>query len=626
MAYKALYREWRPQTFADVVGQRHVVTTLANALRHGRLAHAYLFSGPRGTGKTTMAKLLAKAVNCERPIDGYEPCNECATCIGITAGAVVDVVEMDAASNRGVDEIRSLLEQVQYTPAEVQRKVYIIDEVHMLTTEAFNALLKTLEEPPEYCLFVLATTELHKVPATIASRCQRFDFGRAPAESVVERLRLVAKGIDAKVEEAALWQIARASEGGLRDALSLLDQALAFAQEQVDVEAVSAVLGGVPSERLGQLYAAVFRHDTADLLTRLSAIWEQGADPVLVVTELIAYGRDAILNKNGVKSGGAEHRERYDPTFPLVIRDVAVADVLAIVERLARLQGELRYQSQAQLVVDMVLTVCCDTSVIQSRSAVAHPAPDPPRTEDATVAALKRRVEHLEQALADLRASLRSGAGAMALSEESSRQTVPWEQETERLAPSVASPSVDTQDEMRSQPEQVSRRPTTSTAAAPKAATASRKAPAASTGLANARAVQRLRPMNADERELLQSVVARWAELLEEVKQRSVQTRAWLMAGRPEALCEGGLWVVFKGSLHAETVMKSPHAELVAQVLEARFGVPMRLQALTEEAWSAVQASVLAGEEQAATGEQREPWVEKVVEWFGEDRVTILED
>lgn len=627
MAYKALYREWRPQTFADVVGQRHVVTTLTNALRQGRLAHAYLFSGPRGTGKTTMAKLLAKAVNCERPVDGFEPCNACPACVGITAGAVVDVTEMDAASNRGVDEIRSLLEQVQYTPTEVPRKVYIIDEVHMLTTEAFNALLKTLEEPPAYCLFVLATTELHKVPATIASRCQRFDFGRAPADKVVDRLRLVADGLDAHVEEAALWQIARASEGGLRDALSLLDQALAFSQDKVDVETVSAVLGGVPSERLGQLYATLLRKDVAELLTRLAAIWEGGADAAQVVTELIAYGRDAILLKNGVHAGGAEERVKYDPTFAIVTRDASIATLLSIIERLARLQAELRFQSQPQLVVEVALIAACEDARTHPSGERSAPASEAVGTApDVEVARLRSRVEQLERLARQWQEAVphatdRPATAGVASSSTRSGQVAPSALDSSRAQEVLPAASALSEAPMRAgqatsvRGTQVDRTDTRSVEKSPQGVR-----PSVQQG------GQRLRAMTAQEHSTLQEISAQWSDLLEDVKQRSVQSRAWLLAGRPEAVCDGALWVVFKGALHAETVMKSPHAELIAELLAARFGMPLRLQAVTEEAWSARQALIAAGEQQAAAVQEREPWVEKVVEWFGEERVTIQED
>ena len=221
MSYQALYRVWRPQKFIDVVGQEHVTKTLQNALLQEKISHAYLFSGPRGTGKTSAAKILAKAVNCERsPV--AEPCNECSACLGITDGSIPDVIEIDAASNNGVEEIRDIRDKVKYAPSSVKYKVYIIDEVHMLSIGAFNALLKTLEEPPKHVIFILATTEPHKIPLTIISRCQRFDFKRITAKAIVNRMKLIVDETGVKYDEEALQVIARAAEGGMRDALSLL--------------------------------------------------------------------------------------------------------------------------------------------------------------------------------------------------------------------------------------------------------------------------------------------------------------------------------------------------------------------------------------------------------------------
>ena len=294
MSHLALYRQWRPQTFADVVGQYHVVTTLKNAITHQKLAHAYLFAGPRGTGKTTLAKLLAKAINCEQPKD-VEPCNECPACLGITSGRVVDVVEMDAASNRGVDEIRSLLEQVRYAPTEVKHKVYIIDEVHMLTGESFNALLKTLEEPPEHVVFILATTDAHKLPATIISRTQRFQFQPINPNKVTAHLKEIAKEENISVDDDALALMAAHGQGSFRDSISLLDQAANYAQP-ITADTVNTLLGIPPLALLEQLLDSLTSADRAKLVHALHQLFAQGYPAPAISSQLSSLLRQRLIN------------------------------------------------------------------------------------------------------------------------------------------------------------------------------------------------------------------------------------------------------------------------------------------------------------------------------------------
>ena len=292
--YQALYRKWRPQTFADVIGQQHVTDTLRAQLQSGRLSHAYLFTGTRGTGKTTCAKILARAVNCEHPVNG-DPCNECAACRGILDGSVLDVTEIDAASNNGVDNIRDLRDETRYTPAQVKKRVFIIDEVHMLSIGAFNALLKTLEEPPEHVLFILATTELHKVPATILSRCQRFDFRRIGAEDIARRLLDVAAGEGIELTEGAARLIARLADGAMRDALSMLDRAAAAGA--VDEETVTAALGVMGQDDGIHLAEHFKTGDLAAAVTLLEEYYSAGRDLAAVFDQMLGLIRDALLVK-----------------------------------------------------------------------------------------------------------------------------------------------------------------------------------------------------------------------------------------------------------------------------------------------------------------------------------------
>ncbi len=297
MAYLALYRKWRPQTFDEIVGQKHISVPIGRALSEDRLAHAYLFSGPRGTGKTSLAKILAKAVNCEHP-HGVNPCNECETCREITSGASMDVYEIDAASNRGIEEIRALKESVRSLPSVCKKKVYIIDEVHMLTKEAFNALLKTLEEPPSHVLFILATTEPEKIPLTILSRCQRYEFRRISAEDIKAHLLHIAEVGGIKLSEDAADLIAVRAEGGLRDALSLLDQCSGAAPgEMLTASLVYDLLGLTGKDRILALASHILRRESGEALSVFNDILQSGKEPQAVMTDLLAHFRDIMIAK-----------------------------------------------------------------------------------------------------------------------------------------------------------------------------------------------------------------------------------------------------------------------------------------------------------------------------------------
>ena len=313
--YQVLYRKWRPKVFSDVVGQPQVTVTLRNELKAGRVSHAYLFTGSRGTGKTTCAKILAKAVNCLNPKDG-DPCGKCEICCGIDNGSVLDVSEIDAASNNGVDSIRELREEVNFTPAVAAYRVYIIDEVHMLSAGAFNALLKTLEEPPAHVIFILATTELHKVPATILSRCQRLDFHRIAPETMADRLQYIGEQEGAQIEQEAALMIARLSDGALRDALSLLDQCIGRSKK-VTPEIVSDSAGLSGEEYRVQITDAIAQQDTATLLTIVDELHRSSKDMVRLTGELIAHFRNIMLyktmkNPRGLIIAGAEEQEQIE--------------------------------------------------------------------------------------------------------------------------------------------------------------------------------------------------------------------------------------------------------------------------------------------------------------------------
>ena len=378
MAYVALYRKWRPQGFDALVGQEAVRTALTNALETGRIAHAYLFAGPRGTGKTSTAKILAKAVNCEHG-PTPNPCNECQNCVRINDGTSMDVFEIDAASNRGIDEIRDLREKVAFAPVSGRYKVYIIDEVHMLTTEAFNALLKTLEEPPPHVIFILATTEPHKIPATIHSRCQRFDFRRVTDADIVKRLREVADGSGIAADDDALQLIAVQADGGMRDALSLLDQCGVMA-ERVTAETVRSVLGIVGREALRELVKAIGEGQVPRALELLETLLAGGKDVKQIITELAEYLRAVLLYK-----ASPDYREIYLTDTKEAIAALeglySTDRLMAAEERLHQCTIELRQSVRGRIAAEMCLFDLC-------------------RIEGSTLAALTARVQKLEAMLA----------------------------------------------------------------------------------------------------------------------------------------------------------------------------------------------------------------------------------
>lgn len=404
MAYTALYRAYRPQKFSEVVGQRHIVTTLQNAIKRDKVAHAYLFSGPRGTGKTTMAKILAKALNCEKNVS-VEPCNVCINCVGINKGMIPDVIEIDAASNNGADDIRELREGVKFLPSVARYKVYIIDEVHMLSTAAFNALLKTLEEPPKHVIFILATTEPYKLPNTILSRCQRFDFQAISVSDIIGRLKEVVKEESIMITDEAIRLIAEFAEGGMRDALSLLDQSISFSSDDlIDEDDVLSVSGNTSSVTLLELLDSCLEKKDAKSIELLDEILKAGKETPRVINDLIIMLRDILLTKNGIKteSKAIYENQKYND----FAKKVNTATIYNWLDILNEAQNNVRFSNQKRTYLELSILKMSDTKLNDSYI-------------------MSEKIERLEHDFFDLESKIKNYDGASKIIKEEKSFEIP---------------------------------------------------------------------------------------------------------------------------------------------------------------------------------------------------------
>lgn len=568
MSYRALYRVWRPQVFTDLVGQEHVTRTLMNALQSGQFAHAYLFSGPRGTGKTSAAKIMAKAVNCVQGPTA-EPCNQCEPCRKVVDGSLMDVVEIDAASNRGVDEIRDLRDKVKYAPTEVRRKVYIIDEVHMLTTEAFNALLKTLEEPPQHVLFILATTEPHKLPPTIISRCQRFSFRRVPFSKIVARLRHIVDSMGSEVTGDALAAIARSADGGMRDALSLLDQVLAFAGERVEVADVHAVTGSVSENELSEILEALLDGAPAEALDSIERLVTGGLEPERLIHELVHAARDVLLLLTAPKL--AEVKERLAGREGLTkLADRAKADQLArMMDGLIEYQQQMKWTAHPRILLELAMVQLCQ-----------HPEAMQSEESSAALRQLQQKVHHLERQVEMLTSRLASSS-SMHLAES---------------APAQGKPS------------------------------ATRSSPTATTSKGTGIVGHLHQVLKEATPKHLQTIQREWDGVLNRVKEQKITVHAWLVDGEPVAATEHAVILAFKNTIHRETTEKEANKRLIEHVMGEIFGSSKTLFTVMRADWEAMQRKATSPQSEPVKAEKAEAdIVEEAVQFFGEELIEVTD-
>ena len=573
MVYQALYRVWRPQKFEDMAGQEHITKTLKNALAKEQFSHAYLFNGPRGTGKTSAAKIVAKAINCElAPTD--EPCNECPSCLAISEGRLSDVIEIDAASNNGVDEIREIRENVKYAPSSARYKVYIIDEVHMLSQGAFNALLKTLEEPPEHVIFILATTEPHKIPLTIISRCQRFDFKRIPLQSIVDRLIFIAKeqGIQASVDPLTL--VAKASDGGMRDALSILDQVVAFATGDVTVEDVLEVTGLVSQGLISKVVDEVHQKNAPEAVKAVNGLVDRGKDPEKFTEDLMHYYRDLLLYKTSEELGEHLERVQIDDTFKRLASELETEAIYSAIHALNEAQQAMRWSNQPRVLLEVAMV------------KLSH-GPTPARSNQEVAAsdsALFSRIEMLEKKLAALQTnggpSTQERAGQVA---ETARQKTPQRKVSGGRGMNLP--------------------------------------------LSEMRQVLQ----NASKPELTE-MRRYWAEVMEKVRATNVAARAWLLESKPVASSNSGFLLAFKYDFHCQMVLENKNnvLHMVEQILTEVTGKVKRLFPIPFSDWEALRNDYIKqmgseNEDDESVTEEKDPLILEAEKLVGPDLLEIRE-
>ena len=565
MSYQALYRVWRPRTFRDLVGQSHITQTLQNAISENKFSHAYLFSGPRGTGKTSAAKIFAQTINCEQ-MPTKEPCNECDACLGILDGSISDVIEIDAASNTSVDDIRDIRDKVKYAPSTVPYKVYIIDEVHMISVNAFNALLKTLEEPPAHVVFILATTEPHKIPLTIISRCQRFDFKSINNKVIASRMEEIMSEEQIDITTEALDAIALAAEGGMRDALSILDQAISYSDAKIEMDDVLAVTGSVSQDVLTKITSAMFEQDTEATLPLFDEIIMNGKDPGRFVFDMIYFLRDILFYKTTPNL--AEYLERAIVTeaFSSLTERLDVGWIQDAIVALTECEQQIKWTNSPRIFVEItILTITNRHDEPNTNQAVSNEQ----AVANTDVQQLQTKVAQLEKMIKDLQTN----------------STTPQQPAPQRRREAPAS-------KRNSYP-------------IPHDAV---------------RGV-----LDEAEKTSLQRTQSQWANFLAQLKGANAPAHATIQNSKPAAASNQAVVVAFKYEIHCSLFLD--HKETVESILANTLGNHLSIIPVPEEAWQTIRSDYLSNQEKDEPEEQKEeePIVTEAQELFGDDIVEVQE-
>ncbi len=568
MSYQALYRVWRPRVFADLVGQTHITQTLQNAIAEKKFSHAYLFSGPRGTGKTSAAKILAQTINCEQA-PTREPCNKCSACLGILDGSISDVIEIDAASNTSVDDIRDIRETIKYAPSSVPYKVYIIDEVHMISVNAFNALLKTLEEPPEHVVFILATTEPHKIPLTIISRCQRFDFKPIGNKVIVDRMQEIIKTEEIEVNQDALEAIALAAEGGMRDALSLLDQAISYSDEKVVLEDVLAVTGGVSQSILTEMIEVLHKQEVTEALRLFEHMIENGKDPSRFVFDIIYFLRDILFYKTSSELEDILDTAIIDEQFKEISQTIDSKWISDAIMMFNDCQQQIKWTNSPKIFIEITLLSIANQAKETSNLQVQ--APQSTRKVDSVeIKELMKKVNDLEKQINERK-------------EEPQVQKRPKREPARNKQSSFHVPH-----------EQI------------------------------------YKVLKEAKKEALQTTANNWEGFLTQLKRAHAPAHATIIDSKPVAASDDVLIVAFKYEIHCSLFLD--HKDMVESILEDALGNALKIIPIPEVAWQQVRSDYISNyepddqaTEKKAQEEAISPLIEEARKLVGDELLEIKE-